>query len=300
MSAQGALYGTRFAFANSSLDRPFVHGYHCSTIVHNGGLIMKDRRTNRSHLRALVRQNVRMAKQSRTGQLERVVVDRLREMTKRFGFSLALGDFIYLDGGWYVTHAGLLRLASRRHCRGIDVQQVLESCDQSAGRWVFRATVYKSSGLKGFVGYGDADPSNVSDIVRGAEMRVAETRAVNRALRKAYGIGLCSVEELGAFSGPPQPSPAPAQSNRSQSSNGSSNGQPRLRDQLCLLIRQYNLDPTLVKAYAADFCGSQTLSGASRDLVESFIAHLATCAKENRDSLVCKLNSYAQPQETRS
>jgi hypothetical protein len=28
-------------------------------------------------------------------------------------------------------------------------------------------------------------------------MRVAETRAVNRALRKAYGIGLCSVEELG-------------------------------------------------------------------------------------------------------
>jgi hypothetical protein len=28
-------------------------------------------------------------------------------------------------------------------------------------------------------------------------MRVAETRAINRALRKAYGIGLCSVEEFG-------------------------------------------------------------------------------------------------------
>ena len=56
---------------------------------------------------------------------------------------------------------------------------------------------------KGFVGYGDADPSNVSPLVRGAEMRVAETRAVNRALRKAYGIGLCSVEELGSFSAPP-------------------------------------------------------------------------------------------------
>jgi mRNA interferase HigB len=28
-------------------------------------------------------------------------------------------------------------------------------------------------------------------------MRMAETRAVDRALRKAYGIGLCSVEELG-------------------------------------------------------------------------------------------------------
>jgi hypothetical protein len=72
-----------------------------------------------------------------------------------------------------------------------------------------------------------------------------------------------------------------------------------LRDQLSLLIRQYNLDPTLVKAYAADFCGTETLSGASRDLVESFISHLAVTAKEKRDALICKLNSYSQPQEAR-
>ena len=75
-----------------------------------------------------------------------------------------------------------------------------------ASRWVFKATVYKSAGSEGFVGYGDADPSNVSPLVRGAEMRVAETRAVNRALRKAYGIGICSVEELGCLSGVPSPS----------------------------------------------------------------------------------------------
>jgi hypothetical protein len=30
----------------------------------------------------------------------------------------------------------------------------------------------------------------------GAEMRVAETRAVNRALRTAYGFGLCTVEKI--------------------------------------------------------------------------------------------------------
>jgi len=36
--------------------------------------------------------------------------------------------------------------------------------------------------------------ANVSFLVHGAEMRVAETRAVNRALRKAYGIGICSVK----------------------------------------------------------------------------------------------------------
>ena len=135
-------------------------------------------------------------------------------------------------------------------------------------------------------------------VVRGAEMRVAETRAVNRALRKAYGIGLCSVEELGSLSGPPTSSVGSAQPHRFHAASPSTNGHhPRLRDQLCLLIRQHNLDSTLVKAYAADFCGTQTLKDASRDLVESFISHLAKAAKEDRDALVCKLNSYAQPVE---
>ncbi len=82
--------------------------------------------------------------------------------------------------------------------------------------------------------------------------------------------------------------------------NRSSNGRPRLRDQLCLLIRQHNLDPTLVKAYAADFCGTSSLKEANRDLVQSFVSHLAACAKENRDMLICRLNSYAQPAEVKS
>jgi hypothetical protein len=254
----------------------------------------------KGRLAVLVRENLRLARRSNSGHLGRVLLGRLRELTINYGLSLALGDCTFLDGSWYVTHAGLLRLALRRRCVGIDVQQVLESCDQSIGRWVFRATVYKSRDSRGFVGYGDADPSNVSIVVNGAEMRVAETRAVNRALRKAYGIGICSVEELGSFSAQPQPSPAAERSNGHYASKGSSNGQPRLRDQLCLLIREYNLDPNLVKAYAADFCGTQTLSGASRELVESFISHLSSSAKANRDTLVCKLNSYSQPQETSS
>jgi hypothetical protein len=40
-------------------------------------------------------------------------LDRLRELTTAFGFSVVLGDLSYLENGWYVTHAGLLRLASR-------------------------------------------------------------------------------------------------------------------------------------------------------------------------------------------
>ncbi len=186
------------------------------------------------------------------------------------------------------SHDEIVVLASRR-------VWFTSFCDPDSSRWVFCATVYKSRLSKRFVGYGDADPSNLSLMVHGAELRIAETRAVNRALRKAYGIGLCSVEELGSLSGSSAPAKSHEPSAKSHSANGSNNGQPRLRDRLCLLIRQFNLDPILVKAYAADFCGTPTLKDASRDLVESFISHLSTAAKENRDGLVCKLNSYAQP-----
>jgi hypothetical protein len=231
------------------------------------------------------------------GKLSPAAVKGLKEMEIRYGFSLVLGDLLYLDRRWYVTHSALLRLANRARCSGIRVQPIREFCDASVSRWVFKATVYKSPHSRGFVGYGDADPSNVSSLVHGAEMRVAETRAVNRALRKAYGIGLCSVEELGWAPS----SNASASSDRRRAStngnNGHQNGQPRLRDRLCLLIRQHHLDAGLVKAYAADYCGTPALRDASREQVEAFINDLAERAAKDRDGLICQLNSYAKQPE---
>ena len=239
------------------------------------------------------RVNARRAR-SIWGQLPRTTFEALRQLIDKLDLSVAAGDLQLLENRWYVTHSGLLHVAQRRRCLGMKTTIEKRLSDPTANRWVFKATVYKSPGSKGFVGYGDADPSNVSTLMHGAEMRIAETRAVNRALRKAYGIGLCSVEELGSSSNSSgrtrDHEPA-----AKQSSNGSNNGQPRLRDQLCLLIRQHNLDPTLVKAYAADFCGTPSLKEANRDLVQSFISHLAACAKEDRNMLICRLNSYAQP-----
>jgi hypothetical protein len=71
-------------------------------------------------------------------------------------------------------------------------------------------------------------------------------------------------------------------------------------DQLCLLIRKYELDPTLVKRYAADFCGTEAIRDANRDLVEAFISTLAGEAARDRASLICKLNSYNQLEEVKS
>ncbi len=261
---------------------------------------MKQEQASVKNIESLVRQNVRLAKRMAAGRLRPVLLHRLRDLTTEFRLSLALGDLLYLEGGWYVTHAGLLRLAHRNRCSGIRVQPLREFCDAAASRWVFKATVYKSAHSKGFVGYGDAEPSNVSSLVRGAEMRVAETRAVNRALRKAYGIGLCSVEELGSMAAPVENTRTREKVPAGAGANPSGNGQPRLRDRLCQLIRQHQLDPTLVKRYAADFCGTETLREASRDLVEGFVNHLAESAAKDRAGLLCQLNSYAQPQEAKS
>ena len=139
--------------------------------------------------RRLVERNLELATKF-WGTLSDTTLETLSGLTRRFGLVVSAGDLILLDGKWYVTHAGLLGVARRSHCTGIQVRPALEFCNPEASRWAFEATVYKSRACRGFVGYGDADPSNVSLLVHGAEMRVAETRAVNRALRKAYGIGI--------------------------------------------------------------------------------------------------------------
>ncbi len=234
--------------------------------------------------------NRRIARQL-WGQISPNVLGGLKELTAEYLLSVASGDLLLLDGRWYVTHSGLLGLARRNRCAGIKVQPVQSFCEPSAQRWAFEATVYKSKTCRGFVGYGDADPSNVSALVRGAEMRVAETRAVNRALRKAYGIGICSIEEIGTSLNPREKLPP-------QNTNGNGNGAgPKVRDRLCQIIRQHKLDPELVKAYAVDFCGTKTLREASREQVENFVKGLAEWAERDRNALICQLNSYERPRQ---
>jgi len=239
----------------------------------------------------LISRNTRDAKSRWGNLLGRAALDALRTYSEEFQFSVAIGDLLFLDNGWYVTNSGLVRLARRKQCTGVHVLSVPEFSDPAASRWAFKATVYKSRACRGFVGYGDADPSNVSTLVHGAEMRVAETRAVNRALRKAYGIGICSVEEIGSFAGHAEPV-AEKKKRPPQSVNGNGNGSPRVRDRLCQIIRQHQLDPNLVKSYAVDFCGTKTLSEATREQVENFVVHLADWAQKDRDALLCQLNSY--------
>jgi hypothetical protein len=252
---------------------------------------------NIAERKSQLRKQIRTA-QRLWGHLSKFALQRLRDLILQYELSVSFGDLIYLQTGWYVTHAGLLRLAQRKRCLGIEVLPVTEFSNSSECRWAFRATVYKSRSCKGFTGYGDADPSNVSPLVHGAEMRVAETRAVNRALRKAYGVGVSSIEEIGSFAEPTLASTSPKKiSSQPTNGNNGNHGGPKVRDRLCQLIRQHQLDPNLVKAYAVDFCGTESLREASREQVEGFVTHLADWAEKDRNALLCQLNSYLGEKE---
>ena len=243
--------------------------------------------------KALSRRNCAMARKRWNLEPKHPLLATLKWLSEDFKLSVLAGDLILLQTNWYVTHAGLLRIAKRNRCSGMKVQFIRELSDTTAHRFAFEATVFKSKTCGGFVGYGDADPSNVSPLVQGAELRVAETRAINRALRKAYGIGICSVEEIGSFA---EPVPSSRDSKKVPSgpinANNGNYGGPKVRDRLCQLIRQHKLDADLVKSYAVDFCGTKTLREASREQVESFVVHLADWAEKDRNALNCQLNSY--------
>jgi hypothetical protein len=242
-----------------------------------------------SHISKLIRQNIRVVKQLYPFVTSLQLED-LREITLELHLSLTRGELTMLGGKWYVTNSGLLRIAKRRRCLGITTELEAAVSDPIQQRWVFRATVLKSVS-ESFVGFGDANPSNISDTVHGAALRIAETRAVNRALRRAYSIGVCSAEEIGIISNPIQKLPP-------QNANGNGNRSgSKVRDRLCILIRQHKLDPELVKAYAVDFCGTKTLREASREQVENFVQRLAEWAEKDRNALLCQLNSYNLPKQ---
>jgi len=257
---------------------------------------MPAQRNQTLHVFELLRENQRLARIRYSSEVSSTTLEQLRHLTEAFAVSLKVGDVLFLDGRWYVTHTGLLRLARRKRCRGISVEAVDALCEPTAGRYVLKATVHPYRSSSGFDGYGDADPSNVAPLVRGAEMRVAETRAVNRALRKAYGVGICSVEELGAHGTVSEGSAEARKYPQSSNGNCWATG-PRVRDRLCQLIRQHQLDGELVKAYAIDFCGVKSLREATRAQVENFVGHLADWAERDRNALLCQLNSFFRVKE---
>ena len=105
-----------------------------------------------------------------------------------------------LQGKEFVTHEGLLDEFHKQG--GVEITSELVSSEK--GVYIFKAIATmqivnrdKSVITKKFTAHGDANEKNVSTMVVKHLIRMAETRAINRAMRLATNIGMCSVDEMG-------------------------------------------------------------------------------------------------------
>jgi len=105
------------------------------------------------------------------------------------------GFIAKLQGKEYVLFGGLLWISHENGLKTIDTE-ILEH-DRENGFAMVKATVKGSRGS--FSGIGDACPKTCGKKIASAYIRMAETRAVARALRFYTGIGMTAKEEL-----PPQ------------------------------------------------------------------------------------------------
>lgn len=104
---------------------------------------------------------------------------------------------ITLQGKKFITHQGLLHVAHENGLTNIHTELLEQKIDDLGKPLaaIFKAVVTLKENT--FVGHGDATTENVNANIQPHLIRMAETRAVNRALRLATNIGMCSAEELG-------------------------------------------------------------------------------------------------------
>lgn len=94
-----------------------------------------------------------------------------------------------------IAYKGLLSVAHDEGLKFVKTEIVQVPSGDNAKTAIVRAVVRTRRGI--FSGIGDANPANVNRRIVPHVIRMAETRAVARALRLAVNIGEVAIEELG-------------------------------------------------------------------------------------------------------
>ncbi len=106
-----------------------------------------------------------------------------------------------LHGKDYVKFEGLLDLGHQDGLSEVTTDIVDLPTDENGNTCIVSARVVTKRGI--FTGIGDASPTSVGNKMIAVHLiRMAETRAVARALRFATNIGMTALEELGDTSAP--------------------------------------------------------------------------------------------------
>lgn len=101
-----------------------------------------------------------------------------------------------LQGRKHIKFTALLELALWMGLDGVETRVIQIPSKENLGVAVMHARVTMSDGSF-FEGVGDADGTNCNTNIAQHRIRMAETRAIGRALRMATGRGDAFAEELG-------------------------------------------------------------------------------------------------------
>ena len=112
-------------------------------------------------------------------------------MDKRF--------IINLQGKDFVTFEGLLNLAHEQGLESVTTEVMQIPNAENGDEAIVHAIVKTSLGI--FQGTGDASPKTTNRGIAPHRLRMAETRAVARALRFATNVGMTAADEMGGSGG---------------------------------------------------------------------------------------------------
>lgn len=101
---------------------------------------------------------------------------------------------IKLQGRDFILFEGLLHLAHQEGLKKVRTELIQLPSAENNFLAVVHAEVETTKGI--FTGLGDASPESVNRNIAPHLIRLAETRALARALRFAINIGMTTVEEL--------------------------------------------------------------------------------------------------------
>lgn len=153
---------------------------------------------------AILAENREIAKGMWSGKLSANEQKALNNICLLYGLDPLQKQIVVLSGTMYITKSGLINIAHQDENppEGIEVvpatKQEREDSGAPADSQYWKAIVWKRGGTKPFIEFGEANAKNVN--LHNKDWRVisdmAKTRAINRALRNAYRIGLTSYEEV--------------------------------------------------------------------------------------------------------
>jgi len=109
---------------------------------------------------------------------------------------------IKLQGKDYILFEGLLDLGHREGLKGVQTELLQIPNEANGMTAIVHARVETKKGV--FTGIGDASPDSVNRSIQPHIIRMAETRALARALRFAVNIGTTTLEELGDLAAEPE------------------------------------------------------------------------------------------------